>query len=202
MHPCQTCDQTRQCPPGDSCDKKRCRVGHQRPECAIDAHCGNVQQRMCRRDTCQPKPTCTTPLDCPREWSGCEGGYCRKKQCNQGTPCPTGYYCKEAIGGGGKRLCEEILSCTQNHECRGDERCDVKKGRCVLGRPCAALGDDDCEPEYTCKKGLCRSRRVCELDSDCLGEDKCITSTRRCGCKTDTGCQTGFSCKDGRCTKP
>ncbi|MCD6497971.1 MAG: hypothetical protein J7M25_06655 [Deltaproteobacteria bacterium] len=85
-----------------------------------------------------------------------------------------------------------VKYCTQNNECRDDERCDFTTNRCVkkCQTQCDCLG-----PNARCDIGMCQ--QMCLVDAECQAGEICSLSRARCmtvACHQDSDCFEDEEC--------
>lgn len=166
--------------------------------CTVDADCGDCLG--CKAGKCQRKSIplarnlckpCTKPADCGGIRDICirlkEGQRCAQ-DCSNGGCCPVGYRCSD-IGAGQMMCLPDVGSCP-------DIRC-TSNAQCGPGEHCVSGGV--CRPKPVPKDP--KSCRVCSVDADCGGKNKCFSfpgGKKRCTqpCAVDNFCPTGYICRD------
>jgi hypothetical protein len=206
-HPPIDCDDSTDCPAGDSCTGGVCQPDQ---PCSGDGDCpgGDVCDSpgsdsgpvvdlavpLCLPG--QPPVPCTVSTDCPPSTCGGDDVGC--------VPVCYGGTCHPSSGG----------SCTADGDCAGGEACTG--GVCVpVDQPVPCQGQYDCGTGTMCQAGYCApggSVDECTTSQDCPddgvgGPETCIGGVctgneidlRRC--TADSECPDVTTCRDGACQR-
>lgn len=159
----------------------------------------------CTRDTdcpaeqmCLPEGRCDfihrcSSDGCPRGMS-CVGGACRyTSRCDDRTPCPPTFLCKDGVCQYGRcrsnsecltrQQCDLGLGICVPNECRQQTDCASGQicahGRCVANLPCRTNADCP-QGAYCSSNGVCRGRGACTTSVDCRPDEFCEVSSGSC----------------------